>query len=181
MGLKIDYLFGNTVKEDDILDNIRTSEGGIIEIGGQLTDPIIEMQGYSISLLGGYLFPVFGPNPNSGILVAAGPTFLSHRISIDYRDAQIPQLEGDYIAGYDRLTSGWGLNEFVGYMYNGRKRLISFYAGFDFSQTWTQSVRGYNYDEMRFDNETRRDNMIGFRFGWMITMYRNAPQQFYYR
>ena len=47
---KVDYLFGSSVIEDDILDNIRTSEGGIIEVGGQLTDPILDMASAGSSL-----------------------------------------------------------------------------------------------------------------------------------
>ena len=180
LAYKLDYVFGENVKETDILDNLRTSEGGIIEQGGQLTDPILDLEGYTMSLMAGYVLPIIGPNPNSGILVSAGPCFLQHRIQIDYRDAQIPQLEGDYIKGYDRLTYGFGLNEFVGYMHYGKRKLINFYVGLDFMQTWTKNRRGYNYDELSSDNKVRHDNLLGFRFGWMMTLYRRAPEKFYY-
>lgn len=181
IGFKMDYVFGNTVKEPGVLDNIRTSQGGIIEIGGQQTDPILDMEGYSVSLMAGYLFPVLGPNPNSGFLVAAGPCFLQHRIQIDYRDAQIPQLEDDYIYGYDRLSNGFGLNEFVGYIFFSKRKLINLYGGFDFIQTWTKNKREFNYDEGIPDTKVRKDNSIGFRLGMMLTLYRRAPQQYYYR
>jgi hypothetical protein len=180
LAVKMDYVFGKNVKEDDVLDNLRTSEGGIIEIGGQLTNPIVDMEGYSISLMGGYVLPLFGPNPNSGILITAGPCFLQHRIQIDYRDAQIPQLENGYYKGYDRLTYGLGINEFIGYIHYGKRRLINFYVGFDFMQTWTKNRRGYNYDEARYDNDRRHDNLAGFRFGWLLALHRRAPEEFYY-
>ena len=181
MAFKMDYAFGNKVKEEGMLDNIRTSEGGIIEVGGQLTDPILDMQGYTIALMGGYLMPFLKANPNSGFLVSIGPSFFQHKIEIDYRDAQISQLEGDYEKGYDRLTSGFGLNEFIGYIYFSRRKLINFYAGFEFMQTWSKSKRGFNYDTMESDDKTRKDNLAGFRFGWVLTLYRRAPEQYYYR
>jgi len=131
--------------------------------------------------LGGYVFPIIGPNPNSGLMIAAGPVFFQHRILIDYRDASLPQLEGDYLKGYDRLTNGYGLNEFIGYIHYGRRKLINFYVGFDFMQTWTTNKRGFNYDKGVADNKIRNDNLIGFRFGWVLTLYKRAPQNFYYR
>jgi hypothetical protein len=114
------------------------------------------------------------------LLISAGPCYLQHHIKIDYRDAQIPQLEGDYIKGYDRLTSGFGLNEFVGYLHYGKRKLINFYIGLDFMQTWTKNKRGYNYDQGQYDNDIKRDNLMGFRIGWVLTLYKRAPEQFYY-
>lgn len=181
LGFRMDYLFSNKVNYDGVLDNIRTEEGGIIEVGGQLTNPILDMQGFSASVMGGYLLPVFGPNPNSGFLLAAGPVFFQHHIKVDYRDAQLPQLEDQYVQAYDRLTNGFGLNEFVGYMFFSRRKLFNVYAGFDFMQTWTKNKRGYIVEEMRSDDKIYKDNTVGFRIGWMLTLYRRAPMEYYYR
>jgi len=180
VGLKAHVLFGNRVKETGILDSIRTSEGGIIEVGGGLNDPLFDMRGYSIFLSGGYIFPVFSPNPNIGIIVSGGIGFVQHKILIEFRDAQIPQLEEEYRKGYDRLSNGIALNQFIGYVYFGNNKLVNFYAGLDITQAWTKNRRGFNFDTRSFDTATRFDSMIGFRFGWMITLYRRAPQEYYY-
>jgi hypothetical protein len=181
VSLKAHYLFGNRVKETEILDGIKTSEGGVIELGGGLSDPLFDMSGYSMFLSGGYVFPVLSPNPNSGIMVSGGFGILQHKIIIDFRDAQIPQLEADYKKGYDRLSNGFALNQFIGYVYFGNRKLINFYAGIDLTQAWTKNRRGYNFDTRSYDNVSRFDSMIGFRFGWMITLYRRAPQEYYYQ
>ena len=180
VGIKAHYLFGNKVKETTILDSIKTSEGGVIEVGGELTSPLFDMSGYSIFLSGGYVIPVLSPNPNSGIMLSAGFGFLQHKIVIDYRDAQIPQLDEDYKKGYDRLSNGFALNQFIGYVYFGNRKLINFYAGIDLTQAWTKNRRGYNYDTRSYDNATHFDSMIGIRVGWMITLYRRAPEEYYY-
>lgn len=179
MDLKVHYIFGGKIREDGILDSLRTSEGGIIEVGGGLTDPILEMTGYSAFLSAGYLLPVIGPNPNSGILISGGIGLIQHRIRIDYRDAQIPQLEEEYRKGYDRLTNGLAFNEFVGYVHFGKRKLVNFYGGIEFTQAWTKNRRGYNYDLRDFDNKRRFDAAFGFRFGWILALYRRAPEEFY--
>lgn len=181
VGFKAHYLFGNRVKETGILDSIKTHEGGIIEVGGGLTDPLLDMSGYSMFLSGGYIIPVLSPNPNSGIMLTCGFGILQHKIIIDFRDAQIPQLEDDYKKGYDRLSNGFSMNQFIGYAYFGNKKLINFYAGLDLTQAWTKNRRTYNFDTRSYDNATRFDSMIGIRFGWMITLYRSAPDEYYYQ
>ena len=91
-------------------------------------------------LSGGYVFPVLSPNPNSGIIVSGGIGILQHKILIDFRDAQIPQLGEEYKKGYDRLSYGLALNQFVGYVFFGNKKLINFYAGVELTQAWTKTV-----------------------------------------
>lgn len=178
--LKANYIFGGKVKETDVLRNIRTPAGGIIERGGELTNPLITESGYDFFILGGYIFHIFGPNPNSGILIAGGPGFLQHQLIIDYRNAQIPQLSKEYRRGYDRLTNGFALNQFIGYTHFAKNRLINFYLGFDFTQAWTKNRRGYNYDEMGLNEGSRFDMLTGFRIGWLLALHRRAPEKFYY-
>ena len=72
------------------------------------------------------------------------------------------------------------MNEFIGYVHFGKRKLINFYLGFDFTQAWTKNKRGYNYDEMQKDQQIHFDTMTGFRIGWMVTLYRRAPDEFYY-
>ena len=180
IGIKAHYMWGENVKQRGVLDSIRTSEGGIIEVGGGLSDPIIDERGYSIFFSGGYLFPIFGPNPNSGLLITGGIGFLQHQYMIDWRDAQLPQLEGDYSRGYDRLSNGFALNEFIGYMHFGKKKLINFYVGMDFIMAWTKNKRGYNYDLRSSDDQTHFDTLTGIRIGWILALYKRAPNEFYY-
>ena len=88
---------------------------------------------------------------------------------------------GDYAKGYDRLTDGISTNEFIGYMYIGNKRLLTFYAGFDFTQAWTRDRRGYNFDLHGPDNTKRFDMLSGIKVGWIIPIYRIAPDKYYYQ
>ena len=40
--------------------------------------------------------------------------------------------------------------------------------------------RAYNFSEKRQDTDARFDSSIGFKFGWMIPIYKRAPKDFYF-
>lgn len=175
------FIFGNQIKEKGILDSLKTSSGFIIDQNGNPSTVRLFERGFTASLHIGKLFNLFSKNKNSGLLVYAGPTYLQHKIRIDDIGRQSPQLVSGYIPGYDRLTSGFGLHEFIGYVYLGNNRILNFFAGFDLFQAVTKSQRSYNYDTMKSDTDTRFDMLSGFRIGWVLPLYKGTPQEFYYK
>jgi hypothetical protein len=174
------FMFRDTIKETGILDSINNSDGGIIDGNGIYADVRLYERGFYTGIKGGKLFPVWGPNKNSGIIVLIGAGLLQHKIRIENSGNSAPQISGDYRKGYDRLTNGFALSEFVGYMYLGNSRLVSFYAGFELVQAWTKNRRSYNFDLKGPDNTKRFDLLNGFRIGWIIPLYKQTPQKYYY-
>lgn len=173
------FIFANEVKEDTILNNIANDDGLILGNDGTYATINLFERGMHFSLTAGKLFSFKKPNPNSGILVQVGPSFLQHKIRIETSGTEVPQLNDEYKKGYDRLTNGIGLNESITYIYFGNKYLINFYFGFDFIQSFTQNRRDYNFDTMSKDHKKRVDLLFGFRVGWMLPFYRKAPQKYY--
>ena len=174
------YMFRDTIKESDILKSIETDDGNIIDGNGIYAIIYLQERGFDISGKVGKLFPLWGPNQNSGFVIMAGPGMLLHKIRIENPDNTAPQIQGEYKKGYDRLTDGISANEFIGYMYIGNKRMMTFYAGFDFTQAWTQDRRGYNFDLQGPDNTHRFDVLSGIKIGWIIPIYKIAPDKYYY-
>lgn len=178
-GVDFSYLFGTRVKEPGLLQNLYTEAGEIIDNEGQIAPVIIQERGYTAMANVGKIFNWFGPNPNSGVIVKAGLGFMQHKIRIEHQENVINQLEGDYLKGYDRLTNGIAFSQFVGYYYMSNSRLANFYLGVEFVQGYTQGRRDYNFDTRTTDDSKRRDMLNGFKFGWIVPLYKRQPDEFY--
>lgn len=180
-GAEYNYLFGEKVKDElMILSGISTSDGFQINTDGEYADVFFAERGYSISLKAGKIFHVLAPNPNCGILLTLQPGFLQHKIKITNPNNTVPPLRGDYKKGYDEMANGFSATEFLGYYYMGNKRLVSFYAGFEFTQAFTKCRRDYNFNTMTRDTEQKYDFFYTFRVGWLIPLYKRAPAGYYY-
>lgn len=167
------FLYGNNTKENGILYNLTNSSGIINDNGGNPADIIAGLRGWSACAKIGKLIAINPANKNHGILIQLGCGFLQHKINYNITNNNVAMLNENYIKGYDRLSNGWSVNEFVGYFFQSENRFINFYFGIDFTQAFTYNKREFNYDQLKFDKEQHQDNIIAFRFGWMIPLYLN--------
>lgn len=178
-GVKGSFLWGGEVKDQSILNGILTSDNVVIDDEGRETTIFLGQRGSSAFLLGGRFFNVLAPNKNSGIIAYAGAGFLQHKISIKFKD-DITALTDDYKKGYDRYSSGFALNGFVGYLFLSKNRLLNFFGGFDYTYGKTKSLRKYNYATNLPDTETYTDVLYGIRLGWIIRLNKRQADNFYY-
>ncbi len=175
------YIFGEHVKENGILDSISTTEGYLIDVEGKLSDIRIFERGFTLHAQYGHVFPIreISPNRNTGLFVSAGIGMMQHKIRIYDNGARSPQLSGEYLKGYDRMTSGISFSQFVGYWYMSNSRFVNFYFGFEAYEAITKSRRSWDYDLMRADTKQRFDVMYGVRAGWIIPLYRRHGKDEY--
>lgn len=180
-GADFNFLFSDNVKEEEsLLEEISTSQGYLIGMDGLYAEVHMWERGFNSSVKLGKIFPVFGPNPNSGLTILVGAGYLQHKIRIENRDKTAPQINGDYKKGYDRLTAGFAINEFIGYVHLGNNKLVSFFAGIEFTQAWTESLRIYDFDKMKRNNSKYFDSLTGIKIGWIIPLYKRLPDKYYY-
>jgi hypothetical protein len=180
-GFSTDYLFGNRVKETDMLSNITTPDGFLIASNGKLVDHQFQEEGFTTFLKIGKLIPRWGPNPNSGIVAMAGLGFMEEHIRInlvDGNDQIAPQLDAQMRKGYDRLSNGIAFEQYIGYVFLSNKRYLNFYAGVDITEGLTKDRR-YDYDLNAYNNALRYDILYGIRVGWILPIYKRAPKDFY--
>lgn len=171
------YIFGNNLKDVDILNNLVNGSGYISNVSGSPGNYSVNLRGYSCFLKGGRLFSFGSSKRNRGLILQTGIGFLQYQINFQTQNNDIPQLDEEYFKGYDRLTNGIAFNQFIGYYFHSQNRLINFYAGFDLSEAFTQNRRGYVYDKKAFDNADKKDFTLGFRFGWMIPIYLQSKNE----
>ncbi len=179
VGLESNFMFGRNVKED-VLKQLKTSDGFVIDNEGYPADLRITERGFGIHLVGGRIFKVANTNPNSGLMIHVGAGYLQHKINLYDAQQKIAAIKGDLKHGFDRLTNGVSLSQFIGYLFLSENHLLNFYAGFEFYEAFTKSVRQINYDTGLPDITKRLDVITGFKFGWILPLYKKKPNDFYY-
>ncbi|MGB0863518.1 MAG: hypothetical protein ACPGXZ_11420 [Saprospiraceae bacterium] len=173
LGAEGGYMFGNDPKVD-VLANMRTIDGEILSSDRTYGIVFQEERGFYIGLLAGKLIPISKKYPNSGLRLTLSAGFLQHKIFIEDRGANIPQLTDEYIKGYDRLTNGFALTQFIGYQHFGNKGRINFFAGLEFTQGFTKNRRSWDFfAQQRFD-ENRIDLLNGIRIGWALVLVHDS-------
>ncbi|MFI5150681.1 MAG: hypothetical protein ACHQRM_13165 [Bacteroidia bacterium] len=179
-GVDFAYIFGNQVRES-VLDSISTRNHFVIDVNGELAEIHLWERGFSTTAWAGKLFPVYGPNPNCGLQTSIGLGFLQHHIKIEDIGNRSPQLAGDLKKGYDRLTNGPSVSEYIGYTYLSNNRFVNFFFGIEFTQAFTQDRRSWDYEMMKVDDKQRVDLLYGLRAGWILPLYKkNVAIHYYY-
>lgn len=179
IGIEGNYFFGKTVKEQNLLSNMKNAEGTITANDGAPGRLRINERGWNTFVTFGKILPFFNKNKNCGPVVWAGIGYMQHKVNLYDVGKNLPQLRGDLRKGYDRKTGGIAFTQFIGYMYLSNNRLTNFYAGFEFNEGFTKGIRGYQYDTMQSDEAKRTDIQVGFRIGWALPLYKRI-KEFYY-
>ena len=182
LGLDANFMFGNNVKMTGLFDHFVDSQGNITDINGDIAIVLVMPRGFNTNFSIGGLWPVWGSNKNSGIFVHGGAGFLLHHMRIETQNQVIPQLELDYKKGYDRLTTGINIHQFIGYSFMADGGFYNFYGGLYAQEGFTKNRRTIFFDQPTtpVSTDLRLDLQFGFRLGWFIPIYKRKPKDFYY-
>jgi hypothetical protein len=182
-GGEYNFIFGNDVKiTTEIFKNLYNSDGNIISGGGTPAVVATFERGNLIAAKFGKLFPVIKSDRNSGIFFTVGTGYMMHKIRIEVENEAAPQLEGDYKRGYDRLSGGFMLNQAIGFMYFGQRKMLNFTLSVEAFESWNKPYRDYYFDAMAPAPEGRQfDFLVGPKLSWMIPLRsRNEGKYYYY-
>jgi len=178
IGLGADFLFNSNVKEDSLLKDIMTPDGRIIGSDGFLYLPELQMRGWQTSFWMGKLFESRSKS-GSGLLTMLGAGFLQHRIRYYLSESgTVPQISGEYLKGYDRLSNGFALSEYLGYHYLSSNHLVNFNIGLEMSQALTRNRRGYDYAGNTIDQALRLDMLFALKASWILPFYKRPEVRF---
>lgn len=180
LGLEGGFLFGDQVRETGLLRNMITSQGQIIDEDGAMADIQIYQRGWTAMAVAGRIMNIAGPNPNSGLLLKAGLGYLRHKIRLQTQQNEVPQLQDDYLEGYDRLAAGPVAMIFVGYQHFGNRGRINFSVGFEMLAGSTEPLRAYNFDTERAETGRRFDQLNGIRVGWSLPIYKKRDDRIHF-
>jgi len=179
-GIEGGYLFSNNVRDTTIFDNITTSIGAIIGADGNYSNVNLMERGFDVHVFFGY---AYHPKENnlSGLYFSGGMGFLQHKIFIDTKSQNVPQLDEEYKKGYDRLTNGFSTKWETSYKYYSQNGKFQMYAGINMTVAYTKNRRSYLFDKMEYTPNTGSwDNLLGINMGIIIPIHRKNEEEFHY-
>lgn len=183
-GVKVDFILGNITNQDSLMINIRdkysTQNTKLYQFingdGERVGVPIFE-RGYAAGLFAGKIISWSEYAPDNGLALITTVGFLQHKIKILDKSNTISQIRHEYIKGYDRLTNGIFVEQYAGYIYFAKNRLLNFTIGADLLIGFTQGRRDYLYDVMRTDDKQRFDILFGVKGAWFIPIFKRNSEE----
>jgi len=177
------YFFGKDVKED-VLSQLRVTtnsgENFIVDNEGYPADLRVFERGLNVTLNVGKIFYIGGSNKNRGIHYQIGAGYFQHKIKLYDAQKRVAAIKGDWIKGYDRLSIGPCIYQYLGYTYLSSNRYVNFTVGVEIYLAFTQNVRYYDYATASVDNKKRKDILYGIKLGWILPVYRKVEGIFFY-
>lgn len=179
-GGQYDLIFGNKVKED-VLAHVRLENGRLLGSAQSYADVFLRQRGGYAGLYAGKAFRL-SDTYKSYLKVTLGGGMLYHRIRIVDDSRNFTPVQNGYEVGYDRLTRGLALKQFVGWQYLSQNGRVNFYMGLEFMEAFTSNVRTYDFDKARVASNTRRfDGMVGAKIGFIMPIYgQHRDQEIFY-
>lgn len=169
LGAEAKLLFGNEVKES-VLGGIVTDYNDVININVQVASFDIRERGgiYLIHLH--RLLDLWGQRSISGLRFGLGAGYMRHKIRIGETANAVPHLQEPYIRGYDRLTSGPAIAQFLGIQHLEHSGLLNLFIGVEAIEGFTSDRRKVNYDRSIVNDKSRLDILVGLKAGIQITL-----------
>ncbi len=181
----LDYnlIFGTSVDIAGYFDHVSNDNGYMIDAKGQQAVIKTFMRGFSARAHFGRIFPV-SKNPkwrDWTIQASAGLGYNQTYIQFQFDEGELPQLEGKYTGGYDRLSGGFQIAERIKLQYLNPNSL-SFVMGIDLIQGVSKSLRPWNFSSNTADNQGMKEIATGFSVGLLIpikTRSKNAVPDYF--
>lgn len=176
------YFFSKNVK-DNVLSQLQTSTNEttfVIDNEGYPADLRVNERGWNLTLNIGKIFYIGGNNKNRGIHYQIGAGYFQHKIKLFDAQKRVAAIKGDWVKGYDRLSIGPCIYQYLGYTYLSSNRFVNFTIGLEMYYAITKNVRYYDYSTASIDDKVRHDFLFGIKFGWILPIYRRADGMFFY-
>jgi hypothetical protein len=176
------FMFGNKIRVEGLLDNLKDANGNITNSSGTPAQILFFLRGFNVNAMVGKVIPILSPNDNSGLMIQLGAGYIWHRIRIESQEDEVPQIEEENLKGYDRLSIGVNTTQFIGYNFMANQGVYNFYGGFYFMQGFTKDQRDVYWDKPNelVSKDLRFEFQFGFKVGWLVPVYKRQPKEFYF-
>jgi len=190
------YMFGSKIikKPTDILGDMvivsiddKGNEKYVIFNGAGNNNVVLTYEG-RYWFFGGTVGKIFPLDrwKNSGLWLKCGIGYFGHKIHFTDPNNFFPQIDQKtYRKGYDQRSSGVALNQFFGYLFMQKRRVLSFYVGVELWEIFSKPDRGYIFaGDMKGPTDQLKNKfsgLVGVKIGWVLPFYeKKRVTTFYY-
>jgi len=122
---------------------------------------------------------------NSGLWLKFSAGYFGHKIHFTDPNHYFPQIDQKtYRLGYDQRSSAIALNQFFGYLFMQKRRVLSFYIGVEVWQIFSKPDRSYIFagDLKGPTDQLKRkfSGLAGIKAGWILPFYEQKRVTTYY-
>lgn len=180
VGMEGNFIFGGKIKDSTIFDRISNESGAIIGADGRYANVNLMQRGFDSYLFAGYALH-FLKNNLSGIYITQGLGYLQHKIFIDTKNQNLPQLNEDMKKGYDRFSNGLSTKTSIDYKYYNRKGRFQISLGLNYTMAYTQNKRVYNFAKKEYYSDKKNwDKLFGCKVEIIIPINKRNEEEFHY-
>lgn len=169
-------LLGAQVNEPLLFSGITGPSGYILDVNGNPAIIRKYMRGFVTRFEAGKEFYHFGRIKKSSLSAGLGLGFIQHRIALRFDRGNLPQMEGEYADGYDRLTNGFLISQHFTYRYVNPST-ISLFASLTMSEGFTKNKRNWNNGADNTIYASRTELFPGLTAGIIIPLKYKKPNQ----
>jgi len=113
---------------------------------------------------------------NSGLWLKLGAGYFGHKIHFTDAYELFPQIaQNTYRLGYDQRSSGFAMNQFFGYLFMQKRRVLSFYAGIEVWEIFSKPNREFIFvgdlAGPTDDLPRKFSGLVGIKVGWILPFY----------
>lgn len=175
LGADVSFHYGDNVQED-VLAVYRGNGGLLLTAGESFTNVILRQRGLYLGGQVGRLFAL--PRYyRSGIHASLGAGVMQHQIRIVDNSQNVVKLAGIRKQGYDRLTRGFALRQYIGFQHLSSNRRINYSIGIEFTQGFTSGVRSVDWDTGLASQTGRLDLMVGLKAVWILPFWSGVSNE----
>lgn len=181
LGIGGAWIFGNTVKNKNLFDNIIGPSGQIIDNNGNFSVVEVNQRGFYSTINFGYLWKTLLHHKNAGFYSSLGFGYLQHKINIQAPEATVPQLNGEYLKGYDRLTGGTAIRMLHGLLFISNNRRVNFTVSLETIYAHTKNMRSYHFQPYGSEKSPRKDILFGGQMGIVLPIFlKDKNEEYFY-
>ncbi len=143
VGVNYDVYLGSQVEENGLYGQMVNNNNQLLDQNGYPAVVRTYMRGFQSGVHALKSFP-FKAGSNWHLQMGGGLGYYRTHTKFVFDEDQVPQIDGNYTAGYDRLSAGWYLQEQIRIQYLNND-LVSIGIGFHTMQGSSKHLRAYDF------------------------------------